>query len=132
MLPSSANGLIGLEMNHLSRAVSIIGPFLLCCEPAFAQDVAAGEQLARAICIGCHEIEARPTPSIGAGPPFRGIARVRGMTQKSIEVYLSTAHEVMPNYVLTQKQIRDVAGYIIELRSKPESSQTKRKRRAPR
>lgn len=121
------NGAVESEMTLVFRTAAIVVPVLLCLEPAIAQDIAAGKRVAQTSCSGCHEIESRPTPSIGAGPPFRSIARTRGMTQTSIEVFLSTPHEVMPNYVLTRKQIRDVAAYIIELRSKSGPSPTKRK-----
>lgn len=106
-------------------AISLV-PFL---EPAMAQDIAAGEYVARTSCSSCHEIGARPTPSFTVAPPFRGIARTRGMTQTSIEVFLKTPHEIMPNYVLNENQIRDVAAYIIDLRTKFRTSQTKLKRR---
>ena len=117
------------DMALLGR-IAVVAISIVCfIEPAIAQDIAAGEQVARTSCSSCHEIEARPTPSFAVAPPFRAIARTRGMTQTSIAVFLKTPHEIMPNYVLSEQQIRDVAAYIIDLRSKSKSSLTKMKRR---
>ena len=83
---------------------------------AQAQDAAAGAELARKHCAGCHQIGLRSRPSLGFAPAFVKIAAAKGTTATSIVVFLSTPHEPMPNYVLSQKEIHDVAAYIVGLR----------------
>ena len=100
-------------MRYLSL---ILFAMLLAPFAAQAQDIAGGERVARQRCTGCHEIGERPKAPFGFAPSFAKIARMKGMTQTSIEVFLGTPHEVMPNYTLSSKEIRDVAAYIASLR----------------
>jgi mono/diheme cytochrome c family protein len=93
--------------------------FFAASSPLRAQDAAAGADVARKHCSGCHQTEERPRPIIGFAPAFAKIANTKGMTQTSIEVFLKTPHEVMPNYVLSEREISDVAAYIAGLRSEP-------------
>lgn len=103
-------------MLNLPQATVILFLFVLGVEPALAQDVAGGKQVAQTLCRGCHDIGNRPAPSLGLAPSFVKIANTKGMTQTSVQVFLSTSHEVMPNYSLSPKQMRDVAAYIMTLR----------------
>lgn len=83
---------------------------------AQAQDSAAGAEVARNHCAGCHQVGERPRSRFGFAPAFAEIAAANGTTETSIVVFLSTPHEPMPNYMLTQKEIHDVAAYIVGLR----------------
>jgi mono/diheme cytochrome c family protein len=83
---------------------------------AFAQDIAAGARVAQSQCAGCHQIGRVPGKAPGLAPSFAEIAATPAMTQTSIEVFLSTPHEGMPNYSLSQRNIADVAAYIVSLR----------------
>jgi len=103
-------------MHNVPQATAILFLLGLGLDSALAQDIAAGKQVARTLCKGCHDIANRPPPSLGLAPSFVKIANTKGMTQTSIQVFLSTSHEVMPNYSLSPKQIRDVAAYIMTLR----------------
>lgn len=103
-------------MLNVPQAIAMLFVFVLGLEPALAQDIAAGKQAARTLCNGCHDIGNHPAPSLGLAPSFVKIANTKGMTQTSVQVFLSTSHEVMPNYSLSQKQIRDVAAYIMTFR----------------
>lgn len=64
---------------------------------------------------GCHQVGLEAHGRPGLAPSFAKIARTKGMTRTAIETFL-TPHEVMPNYVLDPRQIRDVAAYIESLR----------------
>jgi mono/diheme cytochrome c family protein len=92
--------------------------FFAASAPLRAQDAAAGADVARKHCSGCHQTQEQPRPILGFAPAFVKIADTKGMTQTSIEVFLKTPHEVMPNYVLSEREISDVAAYIASLRSK--------------
>jgi mono/diheme cytochrome c family protein len=54
-----------------------------------------------------------PSP---AAPSFAAIAAMPLTTALSINVFLLTTHNGMPNYQLTPVQIDDAAAYIISLR----------------
>lgn len=88
---------------------------LLPAGTAVAEDIAAGARVAKLQCTGCHQIAYPPRAKAGLAPSFVDIAAAKGMTQLSIEAFLSTPHEKMPNYSLSQKQIDDVAAYIMSL-----------------
>ena len=88
---------------------------MLFAGTARAQDIVAGSQVARTQCTGCHQVGRRPQETAGIAPSFVNIADTKGMTELSIQAFLSTMHEKMPNYVLSQKQIADVASYIMSL-----------------
>lgn len=103
-------------MAYFARSAVISASFVFGLGPALGQDIAAGEQVARMSCTGCHDIGNRPNPALGLAPSFTKIANTKGMTQTAVEVFLSTSHEVMPNYSLSAKQVSDVAAYIANLR----------------
>ncbi len=85
-------------------------------------DRVAGGQLAATWCSACHQINMPsrddadhgfPTPG---APSFAAIAAMPSTTALSIDVFLRTTHNGMPNYKLTPAQIDDAAAYIISLR----------------
>ena len=92
---------------------------------AMAQDVVAGGRVARAHCAACHQTGRDIATVPGLAPSFGAIANTKGMTQTSVRVFLSSSHEAMPNYVLSERDIADVAAYIMSLRfqaAKPASA----------
>lgn len=90
---------------------------LISDQPAFAQNVEAGGQIAKTWCAGCHLI-GRTDQKIAndATPSFASIARMNSTTSTSLEVFLSTPHAKMPDYTLTRDEIRNVSAYIMSLR----------------
>jgi mono/diheme cytochrome c family protein len=84
---------------------------------AFAQDVAAGGQIAKTWCSGCHLIDrADQTVANDATPSFPSIAQNNTTTSAGLAAFLSTPHTNMPNYTLTRDEIREVSAYIMSLR----------------
>ena len=82
-------------------------------------DAAAGDDLAHNLCINCHVVDKRgPVSRTDRVPSFPWIANQKGETETSITVWLSTFHERMPQFRLTDAQIRDLSTYIISLRNK--------------
>lgn len=83
-------------------------------------DPAEGRQLATAWCSGCHQVDPRTQPiATDAVPSFQAIAAMPSTTSLSIQAYLSTTHDVMPNFRLTGTQIDDVGAYILSQRARP-------------
>jgi mono/diheme cytochrome c family protein len=99
---------------------------LLALGPRQAQaygDPAEGHQLATAWCSSCHQVDPRPQfLATDAVPSFQAIAAMPSTTSMSIRAFLSTTHDVMPNFRLTEPQIEDVGAYILSLRARPDDA----------
>ena len=85
-------------------------------QTAAAQDIGAGEKIAKTWCIGCHQVGPEPSRANDVVPPFAAIAASKGMTTTSLTVFLMTPHTKMPDYSLSRQQIRDVSAYIMSLK----------------
>lgn len=80
--------------------------------------VAAGHNLARTWCSGCHLISPKLTTGKANGAPsFSSIADMTSTTSMSLNAFLQTSHRQMPNFELTRTQIADVTAYILSLKS---------------
>jgi mono/diheme cytochrome c family protein len=97
----------------------------LACGPALAQDVEAGRALAEEVCSACHAVEAgagmigqRLTLPWEAGVAltFEDIGNTVGVTEAALQVWLTSNHPTMPDFVLTDEEIADVVAYILSLR----------------
>lgn len=95
--------------------IAILG-FSLASGPAFAQNVAAGETLAKTWCSSCHAIDAAGGKVSDAIPSFVAIANMSATTAASLSVFLTTPHGNMPDYALSRTEIRNVSAYIVSLR----------------
>ena len=95
----------------------------LACLPhgARAQNVGSpqtGLAFAQTTCSGCHAIESKAASSPNpAAPTFQRIANVPGMTETALYVSLQTPHRTMPDLHLEGDELRNVAAYILSLRS---------------
>ena len=88
--------------------------------PARAQGVGdpmKGAAIARQLCVECHAIEPgrRQSPNSQA-PTFEAIAKTPGMTSIALTAALRTSHRVMPNIVLGDDELRNVAAYLLSLK----------------
>ena len=82
-------------------------------------DVMAGDRLAHNLCVNCHVVDTRsPVLRTDRVPSFAWIANQEGETATSITVWLTISNERMPNYTLTDDEIRQVAAYIMSLRKR--------------
>lgn len=106
-----ANAFIFTGVVGYAKAGTVVPP------AAEIPDLQAGERLAHNLCVSCHVVDSRgPAGHIDRIPAFSWIASQPGKTATSITVWLSISHQTMPNYTLSDKQIRDVAAYIMSLR----------------
>lgn len=101
---------------NLTAAGLIVG--LLLFAPAamgqpLAGDPAAGRQLARERCSGCHALEPRPGDR---GMSFAAIANMASTTSLSLRAFLLTPHPTMPNFRLAPREIDDIVAFILSLR----------------
>jgi mono/diheme cytochrome c family protein len=72
---------------------------------------------AERLCADCHGVTAdqkqSPNP---AAPTFVAIANTPGMTPMALNVWLHTSHPTMPNLIVDQARISDLAAYVRTLK----------------
>jgi mono/diheme cytochrome c family protein len=94
---------------------------LLATNPTRAQpygDAAEGGRLTTMWCIGCHQIgPLESNLASDAVPSFRAVANMPSTTSLSLHAFLRTPHQAMPDLMLTEEQMDDIASYIIGLRA---------------
>lgn len=82
-------------------------------------DIANGNIIARKLCTSCHLIgEPANAPVPSDVPTFASIANRPGQTADHLSTWLARPHPPMPDLDLTRTEIRDLAGYILSLRTK--------------
>jgi len=77
-----------------------------------------GRALADRECAACHAVTpgAAHSPT-RAAPSFQSLADTTGMTRMALGAALRTAHETMPNLILSQNEIDDLYEYLRVLKS---------------
>jgi mono/diheme cytochrome c family protein len=81
-------------------------------------DVENGNKLARKLCTACHLIgEPANAPVPSDVPSFASIANRPDQSTDHLQTWLTKPHPPMPNINLTRMEIRDLAGYILSLRT---------------
>ena len=102
------------------RIIRLFGIGLAILAPltglARAQDIHAGETIARQWCAHCHQTGPDPAIASDATPAFAAVARAKGMTETALAAFLSSSHGRMPDYALSRQEIRDVSAYIMSLK----------------
>ena len=86
---------------------------------AVAQDIgdpAAGRRLAEAWCMECHAIGLKTVDGVRPGPDFAAIARRPKTTPLSLNVFLRSNHDNMPNFILKRDEADDIVAYIVSLK----------------
>jgi mono/diheme cytochrome c family protein len=77
-----------------------------------------GLKIARALCAACHLIGEPPNSTTAADvPTFPSIANRPNQSTERLSNWLIEPHTPMPNLHLTRKEIRDLAAYILTLRT---------------
>ena len=77
-----------------------------------------GQALARKLCVACHLIENATDGVTQADvPSFSAIANRPNQSVEALTNWLMAPHAPMPDPHLTRKEIRDLTGYIIFLRT---------------
>ena len=111
----------------LALLVIILG-MVLFCPKARSQDVRHGEQLAKTWCVSCHSVDSKGAELKNeAVPSFSSIANDLTNSQRSLETYLNSSHPRMPAYGITRAEVRDLAAYIMSLRTASGGSPANRK-----
>ena len=87
-----------------------------------APDLADGKAIAEKLCVGCHLIDKTSDGGTPADvPSFPSIANRSKQSVEGLTNWLLAPHPPMPDAQLTRQEIRDLAGYIISLRTAREN-----------
>jgi mono/diheme cytochrome c family protein len=79
---------------------------------------ADGAAVAQKLCVGCHVIERGESAVVQADvPSFPAIADRPNQSFEALSTWLLKPHAPMPDPHLTRKEVRDLAGYILTLKS---------------
>ncbi len=81
-------------------------------------DPDAGRRLAEAWCTECHAIGAKTVQGGRRGPDFVEVAKRPSTTPLSLNVFLRSSHDNMPNFILTRGQADDIVAYILTLKER--------------
>lgn len=77
-----------------------------------------GLRLARMWCSECHAVE-RDGPIVNLrAPDFAVVARRPSTTALSLNVFLRSSHDTMPNVILERDDADDIVAYILSLANK--------------
>jgi mono/diheme cytochrome c family protein len=78
----------------------------------------AGRVYAEDHCASCHAIERGATASRApSAPAFKSVADTQGMTATALQVWLRTPHETMPDFIVPDAAIDDLAAYLASLKT---------------
>jgi len=115
----SSNRRHGMNVNL--RAVAATALALLSSPAGSAElgDARRGRDYAEAVCAQCHAVKPAEmvSPRLEA-TPFSVFARVPGLNETALGVFLQTPHAEMPNLVVSGQDRDDLLAYIIGLRGK--------------
>lgn len=81
-----------------------------------ARDPDHGREVAQRVCVGCHAIEPGVQPRQADVPSFPEIANRPDQTIQTIIGAMYYPHPEMPGIPLTNKEVRDVAAYVLTFR----------------
>lgn len=87
--------------------------------PAVADDPAAyrGSALARQVCARCHDVGAgTASGETITAPAFADVAAGSDVTAQSLSDWMRASHPDMPNFMLGDSDVADLAAYIMSLR----------------
>jgi mono/diheme cytochrome c family protein len=102
----------GVAMRNLLLAGVLLLPAAALAQPP---DVLVGAQLAQTWCAGCHQVTTSG-PVKDAVPGFLEIARRPETTEAGLRAFLRMPHGQMPNFELSDANIRPLIAYILSLR----------------
>jgi mono/diheme cytochrome c family protein len=91
--------------------------------PPRAPDIAAGLSYAKQMCATCHDVTSRVDDTFARSrpPSFYAVANARTTTAMGLQAFLVTSHAPMPNFIIDEKDRRDVIAYILSLRAEKPS-----------
>ncbi len=108
-----------MDPRHIFSGGALIVAALVALAPrAAAQDLAAGQTIARAWCADCHAVGARPSRVTDAAPPFVAIANRPDFDAQGMRAWLLHPRPPMPPLELRRTDIEALVDYMESLRGR--------------
>ena len=100
----------------MRRTLAMTWAAALLAFPAAGQEPSVGGRLAVRWCMACHVVEPNQSTATDNAPSFRTIANRPSTTAASLDRYLSVAHTLMPDFLLSAQERNALVTYILSLR----------------
>ena len=79
-------------------------------------NVESGRLYARNWCTECHSVELETAGTGNFAPDFTVIAKRRSTTPRSLNAFLRSNHQLMPDFVFKPAEADDIVAYIVSLK----------------
>jgi mono/diheme cytochrome c family protein len=100
----------------------VVAATLAAQSPVLAQpadgDPASGRKLATTLCSSCHRVLPMTLSDKADPPSFQSIADLPSTTGISLNVFLHSNHNDMPDFILSNAESNDLIAYILTLKKK--------------
>jgi mono/diheme cytochrome c family protein len=106
-----------LILSGIAAAVLLAAQFSLHAQP-LAGDAASGRQVATRLCSSCHRVLPMTFSDDADPPSFQSVADLPSTTGYSLNVFLHSNHNNMPDLILSTSESADVIAYILSLKKK--------------
>jgi mono/diheme cytochrome c family protein len=100
---------------YLVVAAILTAQFPMLAQPV-AGDPASGRKIATTLCSSCHRVLPMTLPDEGDPPSFQSIADQPSTTGISLNVFLHSNHNNMPDFILSSAESSDLIAYILSLK----------------
>ena len=102
-------------LSYVVAAALVTAQRPLLAQPV-AGDPASGRLLATRLCSSCHRVLPMTLPDEGDPPSFQSIADQPSTTGISLNVFLHSNHNNMPDFILSSAESNDLIAYILSLK----------------
>jgi mono/diheme cytochrome c family protein len=106
-----------LLLPGIAAAVLLTAQFSLRAQP-LSGDAASGRQVASRLCSSCHRVLPMTFSDDADPPSFQSVANLPSTTGYSLNVFLHSNHNNMPDLILSSTESADVIAYILSLKKK--------------
>jgi mono/diheme cytochrome c family protein len=111
-----------ITMRWITLSCFIAAATLTAQSPVLAQpddgDPTSGRQLAIRLCSSCHRVLPMTLSDRADPPSFQSIADLPSTTGISLNAFLHSNHNNMPDFVLSSAVSNDLIAYILSLKQK--------------
>lgn len=90
-------------------------PFSALAQPVDG-DAASGREIAAKRCSSCHRVLPMTLADRADPPSFQSVADMPSTTGISLNAFLHSDHNNMPNFIISSTELNDLIAYILSLR----------------
>ncbi len=106
-----------LILPGIASAVLLAAQLSLRAQP-LGGDPASGQKIATRLCSSCHRVLPMTFADDADAPSFQSVADLPSTTGYSLNVFLHSNHNNMPDLILSNTESADVVAYILSLKKK--------------